>query len=452
MNPINLTRLIDERPIGRMQISTFLLCASVAFLDGLDSQSIGIAAPFIARALHLDKSQLGIVFSAAVLGGVLSAMLLGLLADRIGRKRVLIGSVVLFGVCTMATANAGSYATLIGWRVLAGVGLGGAVPCFIALASEYSPRRRRATITSLLWAAFPLGGTVGGFANSLLLRLFDWHVIFIVGGVLPLVLAIVLAVALPESAGFLVESGKRQAALRRLVARLGLPTDADYAVDFERPEGAQLRQLFSEGRAMTTMLLSLTFFMAFGTLAVAVLWIPALLRADGMSAADTAVVIGFHGLGALIGMAIVGRLIERFGGARVLIPGLIVGAVAVFATGHAGAAVSAASISVALIGLFVGLGASGAIALAVLLYPAEMRSTGVGWSMGMGRLGQMVAPVAIGAVMQRDFSAAQVLSALALAPAIAALAIAVMSMAGLLRPRGALAAAPGTPLTGSARH
>jgi AAHS family 4-hydroxybenzoate transporter-like MFS transporter len=434
--PVNLSRLIDERPIGRMQITTFLLCASVAFLDGTDSQSIGVAAPFIARALQLDKSQLGFVFSAAVLGGVLSAMLLGTLADRIGRKRVLIGAVVLIGIGTLATAYASSYTMLLVLRVISGIGLGGAVPCFIALAAEYSPQRRRATITSLLWAAFPLGGMIGGFANALLIRHFDWHVIFVVGGVLPLLLAVVLAFMLPESARFLVAGNSRKQALARVAAQLGLPEDARYVLDESQTQAAPLWRLFADGRAVTTTLLSLTFYMAFGTLAIAVLWMPALLRADGMTPADTAIVIGFHGLGALIGMAVAGGLIERFGGARVLVPALLIGGLATAAAGQAGASVVAASIAVALIGIFVGLGASGAIALAVLLFPAEIRSTGVGWSMSMGRFGQFVAPIVIGALVQHGLSTAQVLLMVGIAPAIGAIAVLALSIARLLPPRG----------------
>lgn len=433
--PVNISRLIDERPIGRMQIVTFLLCAAVAFLDGLDSQSIGVAAPFITRALHLDQSQLGFVFSAAVLGGVLSAMLLGTLADRIGRKRVLIGAVVLFGFGTLATAYVSSYVMLLTFRVLSGVGLGGAVPCFIALASEYSPRRRRATITSLLWAAFPLGGMVGGFVNSMLLRHFEWHVIFVVGGVLPLVLAVVLAVMLPESLRFLVSRGSQDQAIAGVVAGLGLPSHRGYVVDETRSQAAPLRQLFSDRRALATTLLSIAFFCAFGTLSVAVLWVPALLRADGMTPADTAIVVGFHGLGALIGMAIVGRLIERFGGARVLVPALVIGAVATAATGQAGASLVAASIAVASIGIFVGLGASGAISLAVLLFPDEIRSTGVGWSMSMGRLGQVVAPIGIGVLVQHGLTPPQVLLSVGMAPAIAALAVATMGIGRMLPTR-----------------
>jgi MFS transporter, AAHS family, 4-hydroxybenzoate transporter len=206
-------------------------------------------------------------------------------------------------------------------------------------------------------------------------------------------------------------------------------------VDDTQAQGVPLRRLFAEGRALPTLLLSLAFFMAFATLAVAVLWTPVLLRAQGMSAANASVAIGFHGFGALIGMAIVGRLIERFGGARVLVPALILGAIATAATGQVGGSLVAASIALALIGVFVGLGASGAIALAVLFYPGEIRSTGVGWSMGVGRLGQVIAPIAIGSLVQHDLSAAQVMFVVGLAPAIAAVAIAAMTLAHPLAAR-----------------
>lgn len=428
----NLSTLIDERPIGRMQIVTFVLCASVAFLDGLDSQSIGVAAPFIADALGLDKSQLGVMFSAGVLGGMLSAMLLGALADRIGRKRVLIGSVLMFGLGTLATAHAQSWSALLALRVLAGIGLGGAVPCFIALASEYAPRRSRATITSLLWSAFPLGGMAGGFINAALIRHFDWHVIFLVGGVLPIALALLLAVALPESARFLATRDTQGAALERVIRRFGWPQAQRYVVDDGPARGVPIRQLFVQGHRVSTVLLSITFFMAFGVLAIAVLWMPALLRAQGIGSAETAVVIGFHGLGALIGMAIAGRLIERFGGARVLVPAMIVGALATASTGYAGSSIGVASVTVALIGVFVGIGASGAIALTVLLYPLDMRSSAVGWSMGMGRFGQVIAPLVTGALVQHGFTTAQVLLVIGCAPVVAALCVAAMGFARLL--------------------
>lgn len=428
---------IDDNPLSRFQIVIFILCGCVAFLDGLDSQSIAIAAPFIVDALGLQKAQLGVVFSSGLLGGVLSALALGALADRIGRKRVLVGATALFGVGTLATVFANSFASLIVWRVVAGIGLGGAVPCFLALASEYAPARRRATISSLLWAAFPLGGMVGGFANGWIIRHYEWHMIFIVGGTLPLLCAAAVAAWLPESTRFLATRPQSQAALSRISRRLGAPQELTVAPEEARTESVPLRKLFANGRATATLLLSGAFFTAFGTLAVALLWTPILLRQNGIHASDAAIVVGYHGLGALIGMGSVGRLIERFGSVRVLVPALVAGAVSIALTGLTGTSVLGSAITMTLVGLFVGIGASGSISLAVLLFPSEIRSTGVGWSMGVGRLGQVVAPIVVGALIQHGVTVEQILFYTGVAPAVAALCIAVMAVARLLPPREA---------------
>lgn len=420
----NLTERIDANPVNRFQIRIFILCALVAFLDGVDTQSIGVAAPFIADALHLPKGQLGIVFSGALVGAMIGALFLGAAADRFGRKRMLIVSAIVFGVGTIATASAHSLTSLLIWRVIAGIGLGGATPCFLSLASEYAPARRRASIVSLLWAAFPLGGMLGGFFNSYLLRFYDWHAIFLLGGALPILLAAVLAVALPESARFLAGREARSAALARVAAQVtGDDAPVRWYVDSHRAAGVSLQQLFNEGRARGTLLLSGTFFLAFGTLAVVVLWTPALLHASGISPADTAIVIGFHGLGALIGMGIVGRLIERFGAAITLVPSLLVGTVATAAVGYVATSVVEASVAMTVIGIFIGIGASGAIALAVMAYPAALRSTGLGWSMGMGRLGQVIAPIATGTFVQIGASTAQTMLAVAAMPLVATLLV-----------------------------
>jgi AAHS family 4-hydroxybenzoate transporter-like MFS transporter len=160
--PVNVTSLIDDYPLGGLQIRVLVLCGLVALLDGMDLQSIGLAAPSIARALQVEPRAFGAVFSAALLGLMLGAFILGPMADRFGRKRILVASTLTFGVFTIGTALAGSFATLLIVRFLTGLGLGGAMPGFISLASEYAPRRIRALLVTVLWAGFPLGGLVGG--------------------------------------------------------------------------------------------------------------------------------------------------------------------------------------------------------------------------------------------------------------------------------------------------
>ena len=152
-------------------------------LDGLDLQSIGLAAPAMIAQLHIAPQVFGLVFSAALAGLALGAFLLGPLADRVGRKRVLVGATFCFGVFTLATAYADDLPELLACRFLTGLGLGGAMPSFISLASEYVPKARRAAVVSLLWAGFPLGGVIGGVLGSWIIPAYGWQSIFLVGGV-----------------------------------------------------------------------------------------------------------------------------------------------------------------------------------------------------------------------------------------------------------------------------
>jgi MFS transporter, AAHS family, 4-hydroxybenzoate transporter len=285
-------------------------------------------------------------------------------------------------------------------------------------------------IASLIWAAFPLGGTAGGFLNAYILTRFGWPAIFLIGGVLPLIAAGALAIWLPESVRFLVaehrDPEKARAIARRIVP--ALPPGAQIVADEEYIEGAALKHLFTEGRAVGTILLWVPFITAFGTLAITVVWTPTLLRANGIAPSQAAVVLGFHGLGALIGMGSAGRLIERFGAIATLVPALILGTIATGAAGFAATSVTSISIVLALIGVFVGMGASGAIALAALNYPTAMRSTGVGWAMGMGRGGQVIAPLLITLMLSWNWATPQIFVATAVAPLIAAVFILAFSL------------------------
>jgi AAHS family 4-hydroxybenzoate transporter-like MFS transporter len=441
-NTINVTRVIDDGPVTRFQVMAIILCALVAFLDGIDSQSIAVAAPIIAENLKLARAAFGPIFSAALLGAMIGALTFGPLGDRFGRKRMLALAALIFGLFTLATPLANSYESLLAVRFAAGIGLGGATPCFIALATEFSPGRRRAMVASLIWAAFPLGGTVGGFVNSYILSNFGWQAIFWVGGVLPLVVSAALLIFLPESLRFLIARGQDTARIDAIVRRIrpdllangllanGLPAHARFVLDEERIEGAPLRQLFAEGRAARTVLLWVPFFTAFGTLALAVVWTPLLLRDNGIAPAQASIVLGVHGIGALIGMASAGRLMERFGIAVILFPALLLGALATATLGYAATSVTAMSVAHFCVGLFVGMGASGAIALAALTYPTAMRSSGIGWAMGMGRFGQVLAPLFAGAVIAAGWSNAELFLAVGLAPLLGALAILALRSGG----------------------
>lgn len=410
---VNVTRLIDDGPLTRFQIGTIICCALVSALDGIDSQSIGVAAPFIADELGVKLADFGPIFSSALVGATIGAASFGPLADRFGRKTLLIAAVLLIGVFTILTVFANSVPTLVTARVLAGLGLGGATPCFIALTSEYTPARLRAALVTLMWSAFPLGGLLGGLLNWYLIPHAGWRAIFYLGGVAPLVLAVVLFFYLPESIKFLLVRRNDLTGVARIVARFGTSAaggDARFVLDEKPLPGASIRHLFTDGRALGTLLLWVPFFMGFGVLTVAVLWTPALLKLNGISPANTAFVVAFNGLGGFIGQSTSGRLIQRFGILPILIPAFLLGAAATVGLGYGASSIGLAATFIGLIGVFMGLGTGGAIALAATIYPTPIRSTGVGWGMAMGRFGQIIGPLIAGGLLGAGWTAGPIMT------------------------------------------
>jgi MFS transporter, AAHS family, 4-hydroxybenzoate transporter len=415
-NEINVTRLIDDGPLSRFQVGTIVCCALVSALDGIDTQSIGVAAPLIAEGLGIKIADFGAIFSSALLGATIGAATFGPLADRLGRRTLLIVACLLFGVFTILTAFADSVPMLMIFRVLAGLGLGGATPCFIALTSEYAPARLRATLVTLMWSAFPLGAMLGGLLNSYLITQLGWRAIFYIGGAAPLLLALVLFFFLPESIKFLLVQRNDSKAVARILARFRSPLVRDashFVVDEKHLPGVSIQHLFTEGRALGTLLLWVPFFMGFGVLTVAVLWTPALLRLNGISPANTAFVVAFNGLGGFIGQSTAGRLIERFGILRILFPAFLLGAAATVGLGYGASSVALAATFIGLIGVFMGFGTGGAIALAATIYPTPIRSTGVGWGMAMGRFGQIVGPLIAGALLGAGWTADRIMIVIA---------------------------------------
>lgn len=423
--PINVGRVIDEGRFTGFQITAIVLCSVIAFLDGLDTQSIAVVAPLIAENLHFGRAALGPVFAAAGLGAAIGAFTFGPLGDMFGRKRILALAAVIFGVFTVLTAFTDSYLQLLLVRVCAGIGLGGATPCFIALASEYAPARRRAAVASLMWAAFPLGGSLGSFINAFILAHYGWQNIFLFGGILAFIAAGVVLVWMPKSLRYLLATDAAPSRIAAIVRRIHpeLPANARFIADEEHIPGVPVKHLFTEGRALSTLLLWVPFLTGFGILAIMVVWTPTLLRDNGISPAVASVAVGINGIGALIGMASAGRLMERFGTVPVLFPALLVGALATASLGYAASSLATMSVALIIAGLGVGMGASGAIALAALTYPTAIRSTGVGWAMGLGRFGQVVTPLLAAAMIQGGLTDGAMFLVFGVGPLLGALAI-----------------------------
>lgn len=439
---VSLTDVID-RNLSRYQVGIFLLCAMVVFLDGIDTQVVGIGAPLIGRELGIGKASFGWVFAAGTLGATIGALACGVIADRLGRKGTLIVATAVFGVFTLATAFVTGYDSLLLCRFATGIGLGGAVPCFVALTSEYAPTNRRATVVSLLWAAFPLGAAVGALINSYIVFAIGWRPLFLLWGAAPLAVAALHLFVLPESVRFLLTRGGDPARVAAILNRIE-PGSATAGQRFTADEPSMVRkspaELFSPALRTASWSLSLTALAVFGLLTVAASWMPTLLTPYGFTPAMGAIVVASNGFGSFFGTTSAGFLLERVGVLRCVVPALVGAAVSFTAlgivTGSFGLVVAASFAA----GLFLGVSSSSMLAMAALTYPTAIRSTGVGWAMGMGRFGSVVAPLLVGLTVRAEWPILGVMLALSLVSAAAIPCVLVLARTRSLRGREAVTA------------
>ncbi len=423
---LDVDRLIDEAPISALQYRVFLFCAVVALLDAVDSVSIGLAGPLIAGDLKMSPAAFSPVYSSGLLGAAIGALIFGPLSDRFGRKPLLVLTTATFGLFTCLTVLADTFPVLVAYRFIAGLGLGGATPCFITMAAEYAPQRNRATIVSLLWAGYPLGNSVGGFMASYVLARFHWSMVFYVGGVPTLVLALLILLFMPESLRFLAAQGagaKAARLARQLDVRLP-PGAIEIATSgHAAPRKVPIGDLFADGRAAGTILLGLILYFGFATTTVIVLQTPTLLRQAGVPLETSAFLVGMYSIVATFGMAIAGFLLQRLGAVRALVAPFAGGAVLVAGLGFVAASPIAAGAVMALLGLTVSLGTSGGIAWTAASYPTAMRSAAAGWVMFLGRLGQVCSPLVIGLMLHYGWPPGRILAFMAAAPLLAGICV-----------------------------
>jgi AAHS family 4-hydroxybenzoate transporter-like MFS transporter len=411
MNTVLADDLIDDRPFGLFQASIFAICFLIALMDGANVQIMGLSAPLMAVDLKLTPAQLGPLFAGSEFGFMIGALLLGPLADRIGRKTVLVACSWLFGLASLGTVAAPGFAALLTLRVVTGIGLGGAAPCLVSLATEYVARRYRGRVASLLWAAIPAGGVIAGLAASVVIPQYGWKSMFYLSGIVPIVAAVLVLLFVPESVRLLILSNAPQQRIERIIRRLAPSRSygdtVRYVTHEHQEKGLPVKHLFMDGRAPFTALLWLAFFLNFLALIATLAWTSTLLRSAAMPVADAATVIAWNNVGGTIGVAIAGAVMERLGTYRFLALIYTVGAIALALTGICAPHTASVALCSGLTGLFVGGGTSGLIAIATIAYPTAIRSTGVGWGLAAGRFGGASGPVVVGALVTAGFSVAQ---------------------------------------------
>lgn len=435
--PVDVAQFIEQQPVGGFQIRLLLICAAVLFLDGFDTQAIGYVAPALAKEWGLTKAALGPVFSAGLFGLMIGALVFGPLADRIGRKKIIIFSTLAFGLGTLVTAFIQDVGTLLAIRFLTGLGLGGAMPNAVAMTSEYSPHRRRATMVMIMFCGFSVGAALGGLLAAALIPQFGWRSVFVVGGVAPLLFAPILALRLPESVRFLALTGRAHERVAELLARINpkaaFAPGTQFIVHEPHLAGLPVLHLFRDGRTLATQLLWVVFFMSLLDLYFLSNWLPTVLNDLGASVSAAALIGSMLQIGGVVGTFALGSVIDRFS-FRALALVYFCAVFAVGAIGQLGHSVVFVTMAIFAAGFCIVGGQIAANALAATFYPTSIRSTGVGWALGIGRVGSIVGPLVGGALLTMKWSTGSVFMTAASAALCASLAA--FSLSRLAATRG----------------
>ncbi|MDR5753458.1 MULTISPECIES: MFS transporter [unclassified Caballeronia] len=429
MRQIDVHQLADDARFGGFHALVLFWCALIIIFDGYDLAVAGIALPSIMKDMNVNPTSAGFMVSSALFGMMFGAVFLGTIADRIGRRRAIAICIVLFSVFTAAAGLTRDPVMFGITRFLAGLGIGGVMPNVVAQMTEYSPRRMRSTMVTLMFSGYSVGGMLAALLGKGLIERFGWQSVFVAAG-LPILLVPAILKWMPESMPYLIRTG-RIPALKQIVARIEpgyVPEESDrFALPGEDVAHAPpIGKLFTDGRGFSTAMLWIAFFMCLFMVYALSSWLTKLMASAGHSLGSALTFVLVLNFGAMIGAIGGGWLADRFNIKYVLI-----------------AMYALAAVSISLLGfkvpawtLFVLVGLAGAstigtqivtYAFAGQFYPMAVRATGIGWASGVGRSGAILAPIVIGVLVSMTLPLQQNFMAIAVPGVIAVLAVSLIN-------------------------
>jgi MFS transporter, AAHS family, 4-hydroxybenzoate transporter len=389
----SLETALENQRIGALQIRVAALCTLVQMCDGYDVNSIGWAVPSLIHSWHLPPPAFTIAFLWSSIGIMVGALSAGPIGDRFGRRPLLLASLLIFGLASLFSAFAGSLSVISVLRFFTGLGIGGAFPGAATLAGDYAPRRLRATMIMATFTGAPLGGFLGGQLVAFLLHQgFAWPVIFFIGGGFPLLLVLVLALWLPESPRFLAARTNLGARDRALLQRFGIAPGRVEPGMIDLAQGNPIKMLFGDGFALQTLLLWVIFFCSLLNLFLFGYWLPTVLNLIGMTPSQAVFASSLRDCGAIFAVLYLGLLIDRVGPERSLAFHYAAGAVFIALISLVAMPDAVLLAVIFFSGMTIIGSQTGANATCGALYPARMRASGLGWALGIGRLGAIAAP------------------------------------------------------------
>ncbi len=394
---LEITRVIDERPLSKLQILVIILCSVNVFIDGYDIQAMSLAVPVLVEAWGLPRADFAFALSAAIVGGVLGGAFLSPLGDRYGRRAILVWATVIMAIGTFLTATATSPNQLLLWRVIMGLGMGASVANAIALTSEYMPAAKRARLITLMYCNIALGALTAGFIAPNITGIWGWQGIFIVGGILPMVLALALYLWLPESVRFMMERNPGDQRIKQTLKRLA--PDIEPSRIYTEARTAELKlsvtTLVAPLYRYRTFLIWAIFFLNMFVLYFLISWMPQLLADQGWTVPQSQRGGVLLQAGGIIGGLTLAFLVDRGKTVHGMFCAYVITTIAfgLFLV------VESTILQWGLLILVVGGGTSGAQfavnALAATFYPPGIRATGIGWATAVGRFGAVFGPLAI---------------------------------------------------------
>jgi AAHS family benzoate transporter-like MFS transporter len=425
MRQIDVHKLADEARFNGFHGLVLFWCALIIIFDGYDLAVAGIALPSIMKDMGVDPTRAGFMVSSALFGMMFGAIFLGTIADRIGRRLTIAICIALFSVFTAAAGFAKDPLTFAIVRFLAGVGIGGVMPNVVAQMTEYAPKRMRATLVTLMFSGYAVGGIVAALLGKGLIESYGWQSVFLAAA-LPVVLIPFILKSLPESMPFLLAKGRVED-LKRIASRLEpsyKPAATDrFAVPAEdKADSAPIKHLFHEGRGFSTVMFWIAFFMCLFMVYALSSWLTKLMAGAGYSLGSALTFVLVLNIGAMVGAIGGGWLADRFHIKYVLAAMYALAAVSITLLGY--------KMPTELLFIVVGLAGASTIGTQIVanaytgqFYPMAIRATGLGWALGIGRSGAILAPILIGVLVGMSLPLQQNFIAIAIPAVIGMVAV-----------------------------
>tara|TARA_R110001606_G_scaffold395578_1_gene568110 strand:- start:7871 stop:9178 length:1308 start_codon:yes stop_codon:yes gene_type:complete len=398
--------ILDEGTLSITQVLVVLISFLLMVLDGFDITSMSFVAQRVSEQLHINPTNLGLVFSVTLAGMMLGAMLIAPYADKIGRRKMLIVSVVVIGASMFLTGLVTAFWQLILLRTITGLGVGSMLANVTALTSEYTPSKYRSFSVAIISAGFPMGATIGGIIVVPILPSYGWEVVFFSLGLVTLVMSAVVYCFVPESLQFLKTQGTDSALKKAnlLLTKMDRNTITEFVVDNHHGvTKASVLSLLNPTFRTKTIQLWLTFLFVFVSLYFLLSWLPKLVMNEGLSESDSVFsAVALNG-GGVVGSLLLGWFAANFGLTKLIGIFLMISATTMLAFGllfeYMNLFILLFIIGFLLLGAYVGLYSTSA-----KMYPTEIRATGIGWALGLGRIGAVIGPYVGGVLITYGFS------------------------------------------------